>query len=279
MLHNHTLPLNSSYFFWCIGLLGLLVGSFLNVVIARLPRLMEAETKPSSMPPPPNLISPPSHCPHCHQNIAWYDNIPVLSFIWLKARCRQCHQRISARYPFVELLSLALSVLVAHQFHFTEPLLPALLLTWALIALAFIDYDHTLLPDDITLPFLWLGLGLNAFSLFTDPVSAIFGAIAGYLVLWITYQIFKWVTDKDGMGYGDFKLLAMLGAWLGWQALPLIILLSSFLGAIIGLMLIYLKKRNKNVPIPFGPFLAIAGFVALVWGQSLNLLYFKWLVL
>lgn len=258
-----------------ISLLGLLVGSFLNVVIARLPRMIENSPLGKVANQPFNLLVPRSHCNHCLHSIAWFDNIPLLSFIWLKARCRFCHKSISLQYPFVELLTSILSLLVAIRFGFTLTTFAGLILTWALIALAFIDFHHTILPDSITLPGLWVGLWLNAYKTFVTPESAILGAISGYLILWLVYWLFKWCTKKEGMGYGDFKLLAMLGAWLGWQSLPAIILLSSFLGSVLGISLIIIQSRDKNLPIPFGPFLAIGGFIALLWGSSLQTWYFK----
>jgi leader peptidase (prepilin peptidase)/N-methyltransferase len=253
------------------GILGLLIGSFLNVVIVRIPRMMDL--------PEENLIFPASHCLACQTPIAWFHNIPIFSFLWLKGRCHHCDQKISLRYPLVELLTLVLSVIVAMRFGFTVTTIGGLLLTWALIALAFIDGEHTILPDTITLPFLWLGLLFNTTEIFATPTNAIIGASAGYFSLFIVFWIFKWITKKEGLGYGDFKLLAMLGAWLGWQALPMIILVSSLLGSIVGISLIVLHKQDKNVPIPFGPFLAIAGFASLLWGTQLNLLYFKLFVL
>lgn len=225
-----------------------------------------------------NLLLPRSQCPQCQTPIAWFDNIPVLSYLWLRARCRHCHQKISWRYPAVEILSLCLSVLVALRFGFQWSTGAGLLLTWALIALTFIDLDHKLLPDTITLPFIWLGLWANVFEILSTAADAILGAIYGYLVLWCVYWVFKGITKKEGMGYGDFKLLAMLGAWLGWQSLPLIVLCSSFLGAVCGISLIVFQQRDKNIPIPFGPFLAIAGFIALLWGSELSNWYFKFAV-
>lgn len=267
-----------SLFFLGIGLLGLLVGSFLNVVIVRLPRMLLSAEESSPI-LALNLLSPPSHCPHCLHPIRWFDNIPLLSFLWLKGRCRHCVQPISIRYPLVELLSALLSILVGVSFGMLPITGVALLLVWALIALTFIDLEYTLLPDHITLPFIWLGLLINIFEAFTTPTSAILGAITGYLVLWVVYWVFKWVTHKEGIGFGDFKLLAMLGAWLGWQALPLIILLSSLLGTLIGLYLICVGGKTKNTPIPFGPFLAIAGYIALLWGPVINRLYAQFLIL
>lgn len=266
------------------GMTGLMIGSFLNVVIYRLPIMMQRDWKQEcqeflELPITDqathtfNLALPGSQCPSCHADIMWYQNLPVLSYLFLHGRCARCKIKISLRYPFVELLTSCLSVLVVYQLGPHISTLFALLLTWVLIALSGIDFDHQLLPDNIILPMLWLGLFLSLFNIFIDPVSSIIGAVAGYLFLWTIYQAFKLLTGKEGMGYGDFKLLALLGAWLGWQYLPLIILLSSLTGAIIGTFLIIFVKQDKNIPIPFGPYLAIAGWIALLWGEQLNTLY------
>jgi leader peptidase (prepilin peptidase)/N-methyltransferase len=203
------------------------------------------------------------------------DNIPVLSFLFLKGQCRHCHTPISWRYPLTEIATALLSLLVAYRFGFSGQTLAALILTWSLIALCLIDYAEQILPDDITLPVLWLGLILNSQALFTSLQSALFGAVVGYLFLWSVYWLFKLVTHKEGMGYGDFKLLAMLGAWLGWQALPMIILLSSVVGVIVGLSMIGFKRLSREQPMPFGPYLAMAGWLSLMWGDKLSSLYFK----
>jgi len=263
---------------------GLLVGSFLNVVIYRLPVMIQRDWKkecqeflklPITEQPaePFNLSLPHSHCPNCNTPIKIYHNIPVFSYLFLQGQCAYCAEPISSRYPFIEAFTGLLSAVVAYQLGGQIETLFALILTWTLIALSGIDYDHQLLPDNITLPVLWLGLFLSLFNIFTDPTSSIIGAIAGYLVLWSIYQLFKLLTGKEGMGYGDFKLLALFGAWLGWQYLPLIILLSSLAGAIIGVALIIFLGRDKSIPIPFGPYLAIAGWIALLWGEQLNTLY------
>jgi len=265
------------------GVLGLLIGSFLNVVIYRLPIMMERDWKQQceefladdeeASSPNNNqqerfdLTLPRSRCASCNHPIAARDNIPVLSYLILAGKCRHCKSRVSFRYPFVELLTAAASVAVAMHFGFGVQAFFALILTWSLIALTFIDYDTQLLPDDITLPLLWLGLIISIESVFVDSSTSIIGAAAGYLSLWLVYQLFRLVTGKEGMGFGDFKLLALLGAWLGWQMLPLVILLSSVVGAIIGLSLVLFKKHNKDHPIPFGPYLAIAGWVALMYGE------------
>ena len=267
-----------------VGILGLMVGSFLNVVIYRLPVMMKRDWKKEcqeflELPITDqdaetfNLALPGSRCPKCNTEIKVYQNIPIFSYLFLRGKCANCQTSISLRYPFIEALTGILSVIVAYQLGGQIETLFALLLTWVLVALSGIDFDHQLLPDNITLPMLWLGLFLSLFNVFTDPISSIIGAIAGYLILWTIYQLFKLLTGKEGMGYGDFKLLALFGAWLGWQYLPLIILLSSLVGAIIGTSMIIFVQRDKNVPIPFGPYLAIAGWIALLWGDKINSLY------
>jgi leader peptidase (prepilin peptidase)/N-methyltransferase len=265
------------------GLLGLCVGSFLNVVIHRLPKMMEqewqaqcAELRDETPPdqPPLSLARPRSRCPHCGHGITAMENIPLISYLLiLRGKCSSCGQRISIRYPLVELLTGLLSAYTVWHFGPTVQAAGALLLIWALIALAVIDLDTQLLPDSITLPLLWLGLALNLGGSFTDLPSAVTGAMAGYLALWSVYWLFKLATGKEGMGYGDFKLLAALGAWLGWQMLPAIILLSSVVGAIIGIALIVAARHGRNVPIPFGPYLAAAGAIALFWGDALTQRY------
>lgn len=266
------------------GVLGLLVGSFLNVVIHRLPIMLERRWRAqcqelAGQPVEPteryDLVVPRSRCPRCGHRISAIENIPLLSFLWLRGKCAECAQPISWRYPSVELVSGLLSAAVAWHFGFSLAALGALLLTWSLIALSFIDYDHQLLPDDITLPLLWLGLGLNLAGTYVSLSSAVIGAFAGYLSLWLVYQGFKLLTGREGMGYGDFKLFAAFGAWLGWQQLPLVILLSSFLGALIGLGFILLRGRDRSLPIPFGPFLCLAGWVALLWGDTITRAYLQ----
>ncbi len=269
-----------------VGVIGLLVGSFLNVVIYRLPIMMQrdwhqqcteylqldasrADTEEAVF----NLSVPLSRCPHCKTAIKAYQNIPVISYLVLKGQCAACKAPISARYPLIEAFTATLSVIVAWHFGYTPAAGFALALTWALIALSFIDLDHSLLPDSINLPLLWLGLLLSVFDVFTETHASIIGAIAGYLVLWSVFWLFKLATGKEGMGYGDFKLLAVFGAWLGWQYLPLIILFSSLVGAVVGIMLIILVKHNRQTPIPFGPYLAAAGWIALLWGKDINQLY------
>ncbi|MEA2078679.1 MAG: A24 family peptidase [Pseudomonadota bacterium] len=276
---------DTAFFTGTVFILGLLVGSFLNVVIHRLPLMMErgwqAQCKDylgesAAEESPLTLVKPASHCPHCGHKIRFYENIPVLSYLWLRGKCSACQQAISIRYPLIELLTGILSAVIAWHFGFDWQAGTALLLTWALIALSMIDTDHQLLPDSITLPFLWLGLTLSLFPVFADMRSSLIGAIAGYLSLWIVYQLFKLLTGKEGMGFGDFKLLAVLGAWLGWQSLPMIILLSSAVGAVLGGAMIAIQGRDRAQPIPFGPYLAIAGWIALLWGEQISSAYLRW---
>ena len=266
------------------ALLGLVVGSFLNVVIHRLPKMMEREWRdqcaeilhgqaPQSDRAAFNLVVPRSRCPGCGHTITALENIPVLSYLVLRGRCAECGRRISLRYPGVELLTGVMSVAVVWHFGLGLESAGALLLTWALIALAFIDFDTQFLPDAITLPFLWLGLLFNLDDTFAPIHASIIGAVAGYLVLWSVFHLFRLATGKEGMGYGDFKLLAMLGAWLGWTALPVIVLLSSLVGAVVGISMIALRGHDRNVPIPFGPYLAVAGWIALMWGDWLVTAY------
>lgn len=276
------------------AVLGLLVGSFLNVVILRLPKMMEQEwrsqcrdflanddasnaklTTDEPTAPRFDLIIPGSHCPQCNQAISPRDNIPVLSYLLLRGKCRHCGARISARYPLIEALTGLLSAAVAWKFGFGWAAAAGLLFTWALVALTFIDFDTQLLPDSITLPLVWAGLLLSLPGIFIDAHSSIIGATAGYLSLWSIYHLFRILTGKEGMGYGDFKLFAAFGAWLGWQSLPLIILLSSLVGAVVGISLIVLRGRDKNIPIPFGPYLAGAGWIYLMWGDALMRGYYN----
>ena len=266
------------------AVIGLLVGSFLNVVIHRLPKMMDNDWRSQCAElhgqatldaEVLSLSVPRSRCPQCGHPITALENIPVISWLALRGKCSACRTPISPRYPIVEALTSLLSTLAAVHFGFGWAAAGALLLIWGLIALTFIDYDTQLLPDSITLPLLWAGLLLNLFGTYTDLQSAVVGAMLGYLSLWSVYWGFKLVTGKEGMGYGDFKLLAALGAWLGWQTLPLIILLSSLVGALLGIALIVLAKRGRNVPIPFGPYLATAGLIALIWGKELTQAYLR----
>ena len=265
-----------------VFVIGLLVGSFLNVVILRMPlrlmqdwrqqcrELLELKDKVTEVEAAPGLIKPRSRCPQCGTTIAWYDNIPVLSWLVLRARCRVCGARIGLRYPLVELTTGLLSVWVIAHFGPGPEGLSALLLTWALIAATGIDFDHQLLPDQITLPLLWAGLIINLnWGLFASLEDAVIGAVAGYLLLWGVFHLFRLLTGKEGMGYGDFKLLAALGAWLGWQLLLVIILLASAVGAVVGIVLMIVARRGKDIPIAFGPYLAAAGFIALMYGDAL----------
>lgn len=265
-----------------VTLIGLMVGSFLNVVIYRLPEMMKrnwqhqcAELRGEAIEPQAtfNLILPRSTCIHCGHMITALENIPVISYVILRGRCSQCQSPISVRYPLVEAVSALMSAYVAWHFGFGLLTIAALILVWALIALAVIDLNTQLLPDDITLPLLWLGLLINMTHGFTNIHSAIFGAVAGYLSLWLVYWSFKIMTGKEGMGYGDFKLLAAIGAWLGWQMLPLVLLSSSLVGACVGIGLIVAAKRKNDMPIPFGPYLVGGAFIALFWGEQLNNAY------
>ncbi len=268
-------------------LLGLILGSFLNVVILRLPRMLEEGWKrdcaelsgedatPAESAPHLTLSSPPSTCPACGHRIRAHENIPILSYVLLRGRCSACGVAISVRYPIIEGFTALLTLLVVMQFGLTWQTPAALLLTWTLIALALIDFDTQLLPDSLTLPLVWLGLILSLFGLFTDAESAIIGAVAGYLSLWTVFQLFRLATGKEGMGYGDFKLLAVFGAWLGWQFLPQIILLSALTGAVLGVLLMVAGRHQRGTPMPFGPFLAAAGWISLVWGQAINDAYLR----
>ena len=264
-------------------LLGLVVGSFLNVVIYRLPLMMEAqwrsdccellEVEEKQSTQKFNLATPNSHCPQCKASIEAWQNIPILSYLLLGGKCHNCEARISIRYPIIELTTGLMTLVLILYFDASLALLGAMLLTWSLIALTMIDVDHQLLPDDITLPLLWLGILFNLGDGFVSLQASVLGAIVGYLSLWSVYWLFKLLTGKEGMGYGDFKLLAALGAWLGWQAIPLIILLSSVVGAVVGIALMILQRRGKDIPIPFGPYLAMAGWISLLWGDQLTAMY------
>lgn len=272
-------------------ILGLLVGSFLNVVAYRLPLQLQRtwrrealawlagyDASADAQPPtasaadtePFNLLVPRSRCPRCGTGIAAHDNLPVLSWLWLRGRCRHCQAVISWRYPLVELASGALAVLVVAEFGASAQGLAALLLVWMLLALTLIDCDHQLLPDVITLPLLWLGLLLNVAELFAPLASAVIGAVVGYLLLWSVYWLFRLATGREGMGYGDFKLLAAFGAWFGWEALPALLLVASASGALYGTAAILLRRQGREVPFAFGPFLALAGVLVLFLGETLD---------
>lgn len=269
----------------CTLVLGLLTGSFLNVVVYRLPKMLmrDWQTQAREILNLPaeadkqtfNLILPNSSCPHCAHEIKPWENIPIFSWLFLRGKCSTCKAPISTRYPLVELTCSLLSAYVAWHFGFTWQTGSMLLLTWGLLAMSLIDADHQLLPDALVLPLLWLGLIVNQFGLFTSPADALWGTIAGYLSLWSVYWLFKLVTGKEGMGYGDFKLLAMLGAWGGWQILPLTILLSSLVGAVLGVIMLRLRNAETSTPIPFGPYLAIAGWIALLWGEQITASYLQ----
>jgi len=280
------LDASPAFFITAVTLFGATVGSFLNVVIHRLPIMMERQwlqqcaelNNPDQTNQPTetfNLAKPDSRCPHCDHKIRAWENIPIISYLFLKGRCSGCGANISIRYPIIEAVTAALSALAAWQFGLSWETAGALLLTWSLVSMTMIDFDHQLLPDSITLPFLWVGLAFNLFGVYTDLGSAVIGAMAGYLSLWSIYWGFKLLTGKEGMGYGDFKLLAMLGAFMGWQALPVIILLSSLVGAVIGISLIVIRGRDHNIPMPFGPYLAIAGLIAFYWGNDLTSAYMR----
>lgn len=269
-------------------LLGLIVGSFLNVVIHRLPLMMEREWRtqcaellgqptPDADQPALNLWRPRSRCPRCGHLISAVENIPLLSYALQRGRCAHCRAAISIQYPLVEAASGLLAGVVAWKLGFGGPAAAALVLTWVLLAASVIDFRHQLLPDDLTMPLLWLGLSVALFGWFADLPSAVIGAMVGYLALWLVYQAFRLVTGKEGMGYGDFKLLAALGAWTGWQYLITIIILSSLVGALFGLALILLRQRDHQIPMPFGPFLAAAGWITLLWGESIQQTYLRWL--
>lgn len=279
------LQTSSALFISTVVILGLLVGSFLNVVIYRLPVMMQREWQAQcdelagneiTTTEPFSLSKPRSRCPECGHAISAMENIPVLSYLILRGKCRQCQTLISRRYPIIEAITGLLSGVVAFHFGFDWACFGALILTWSLIALTCIDFDHQLLPDSITLPILWFGIFFNLFDTYVDLQSSVIGAMAGYLSLWLVYHGFKLATGKEGMGYGDFKLLAALGAWLGWSLLPSIILLSSLVGAVVGISLLIFRQQHRDIPIPFGPYLAAAGWLALIWGETINNAYLSW---
>ena len=276
------------------ALIGLIVGSFLNVVIHRLPKMLErdwdgqaaelleqknladvAKKLRSADTARYNLMTPASACPHCSHKIRAYENIPIISYVFLRGRCSSCKAPISIRYPIIEAISGVLAAYIGWRFGFTLSMAAALVFAWSLVALTAIDIDTQLLPDDITLPLLWVGLLVNLNNGFTPLPLAVIGAVAGYLSLWSVYWLFKLTTGKEGMGYGDFKLLAAIGAWLGWKMLPIVILLSSLVGAIVGIALIVFTRHGRNTPIPFGPYLAAAGLMALFWGETINRTYLQ----
>ncbi len=286
------LAANPTLFVGIVFFLSLLVGSFLNVVIYRLPIMLERDWKSqcsellerdpeTSEPERFNLFFPASHCPSCNNPVRAWQNIPLISYIVLGGKCSVCGTAIGLRYPLVELSTAVLSAAVAFQFGFGITTYAALVLTWALIVLTVIDLDRQLLPDNITLPLMWLGLLLSlvdmrsGLPLFADTSSSLIGAVTGYLGLWFVFQLFKLLTGKEGMGYGDFKLAAALGAWLGWQMLPLIVVLSAFVGAVVGILMIVSGRQGRDKPLPFGPFLAGAAWIALLWGDAIVAHYFR----
>ncbi len=280
-----------AWFITTLVIFTLLIGSFLNVVIYRLPIMLDRDWRMQSqellatpsltsadkpLPPKYNIMVPRSACPHCGKQITALQNIPLISWLLLKGKCANCKARISIRYPIIEACTALLSVIVALKFGFTLHTAAVLILTWCLIALSVIDFDHQILPDQITLPLLWLGLLLSVFKVLPISTSdVIVGAALGYLSLWLVYHLFKLATGKEGMGYGDFKLLAALGAWMGWKLLSVIILFSALTGAIVGIALIVLRGRDRNIPIPFGPYLAAAGWIAMLWGNDITDAYLR----
>ena len=270
-------------FFLAVTVFSLVIGSFLNVVIYRLPKILEQGWKQEcreflsdelTHPSPKKqkqltLSTPPSSCPHCQKPIRFYQNIPLFSWLYLRGKCAQCQHKISVRYPLVELTTALLSLAIAYLYGVSLLTLFILILTWALICLTLIDFDHMILPDQITLPILWLGLLVNLNGLIVPLDQAIIGAVSGYLSLYTVFWLFKLATGKEGMGHGDFKLFALFGAWLGWQLLPLLILMASAVGAIVGVSLILFKKHQRQQVIPFGPYLAISGWICLTWGEGI----------
>jgi leader peptidase (prepilin peptidase)/N-methyltransferase len=282
---NDILTLHPLTFVIAALLVGLLIGSFLNVVVWRLPKMLDREWReearevlglPGETPLPTfNLMLPHSQCPHCGHRIRAWENIPLLSYLFLRGRCSNCTAAISKRYPLTELACGLLSAFIAWHFGFGWQACMALILSWGLLTMSLIDAEHQLLPDVLVLPLIWLGLIVNSFGLFVSLHEALWGAVAGYMALWSVFWLFKLITGKDGMGHGDFKLLAMFGAWGGWQILPLTILLSSMVGAVVGVILLRLRNAKTSTPIPFGPFLAIAGWIALLWGGQITDFYWQ----
>ncbi len=285
---------NPVIFYGVVAFVSLMIGSFLNVVIHRLPIMMErawregleelSEGNVTTEPDDPtpvtekpesfNLAVPRSRCPSCGKEISAWQNIPIISYLMLGGKCASCKTPMSQRYPIVEFVTMALSLLVAWQLGPTPQAALGIIVTWFFVAMTMIDFDHQLLPDSLTLPLMWIGLLAALIPVFTDLQSAVIGAAAGYMILWLVYQLFRLVTGKEGMGFGDFKLLAAIGALLGWQALPVVILLSSVVGAVVGVAIIAVTGRDKNIPIPFGPYLAAAGWIAMLWGDGLSNWYY-----
>jgi len=292
MLEDLVITLQSSpwLFYFTVIFIGLSVGSFLNVVAYRLPKMMQREWKREcheflELEPSPtdddqkvfNLAVPASACPNCGHKLRAWENIPVISYLFLRARCSSCGMKISIQYPAVELITAIASLFAAYTFGVTTQTVAALFFTWALITLTLIDLKTQLLPDSITLPLLWLGIFLSFFDVFTDTTSSVIGAMAGYMILWSVYQLFKLLTGREGMGFGDFKLLAALGAWMGYSYLPQIILVSSVAGSVFGIGMLIIGKTRQQQPIPFGPYLAVAGWIALLWGETINTTYLSFL--
>lgn len=292
MLENIIVVLQSSpwLFYSSVLFIGLCVGSFLNVVAYRLPLMMERDWKLEcheflQLEPPDikdnlvsfNLATPGSACPNCGHKLRAWENIPVISYLFLSAKCSSCGTKISIQYPVVELITGITSLLAAHVFGVSIQTVAALFFTWVLIALTLIDLKKQLLPDNMTLPLLWLGIFLSLFDVFTDLTSSVIGAMAGYLILWSVYQLFKLLTKKEGMGFGDFKLLGALGAWVGFSYLPQMILVSSVVGSVAGISMLIFGRTSQQQPIPFGPYLAVAGWIALLWGETINTAYLSFL--
>lgn len=283
-IHN----VNMSIFYVFIGSLGACIGSFINMAAYRIPKILyfnwfvecynflELKPKFSNIPKfNLNLFSPRSHCPNCKKSIAFIDNIPIISYFLLRFKCRNCHQFIPIIYPLTEIVTTIASLLVVYKLGINPIVIFGLLLTWVLILQAVIDIKEYIIPDELTLPMLWLGLIINNFKMFTQLEHAIFGAIVGYLTFWIIYWVFKFMTGKDGIGYGDFKLVSMLGAWFGYEKLLLIILISSAIGSLVGVLLILFCQRSKEQPLSFGPYLAIAGWITMLWGNSIQHWYWR----
>ena len=280
------------FFYFTVFIFSITIGSFLNVVVYRLPKMMERqwyyecreflaeEVKdvPAKKIPEISLSIPRSNCPKCGHQIKAYENIPIISWLFLKGKCSGCNTAISIRYPLVELFTGIFSVIAAYVLGPTMATFFVVLLTWALVALTLIDFDHMLLPDQITLPLIWLGLLLNLSEMFVPIEQAVIGAVAGYMSLYIVFWVFKFITKKEGMGFGDFKLVAGFGAWFGWQLLPLLILMASLVGAIVGISLVAFKGHNREKAIPFGPYLAVAGWITLLWGEAIWAWYLAKLV-
>ena len=273
-------------FYSIVFILGLCIGSFINVVVYRVPKMLcfnwfiqcydFLNLQPKFKKNPKinlNLFFPSSHCPNCKNKIWFIDNIPIVSYVFLKGKCRHCKKTIAIKYPLTEIITAFCSLIVGWKFGINLNLICGLLITWVLIIQSGIDLQEYLIPDEITLPALWFGLIINSFNVFVNLQQAVIGAVIGYLFFWLVYWVFKLITGKEGMGYGDFKLMAMLGAWFGYQMLPLIIFISTIMGSIVGGVLILLKKHNRDSVIPFGPYLSIAGWIAMLWGKSINAWY------